>query len=48
MGTSYSITIKEMYILVTAKVDMHISDKCKLWQNYLFFMVCTAAHNMGS
>lgn len=25
----YNITIKGMYILVTAKVDMHISDKCK-------------------
>lgn len=28
-GNKNNITIKGMYILVTAKVDMHISDKCK-------------------
>lgn len=39
-GSKYNISIKEMCILVTAKVDMHISDKLKCWHNYLPFLWC--------
>lgn len=49
-GNKYSVTIKEMYILVPAEVDMHISDKCKWWHNYLFFygVYCSSQHGFLS